>query len=182
MARRVQRQLIAFAFAASAFAQQAALDRISAASLRANVTYLASDELEGRATPSRGLDKAADYIAEQFRKAGLQPASEGTFFQTAPVRGATARNVAGVLRGSDPKLRDSYIIVSSHYDHVGLAMSGDDLIFNGANDDASGVVSVIELARALAAAKPKRSVLFMTFFGEERGLLDRKSTRLNSSH
>ena len=80
------------------------------------------------------------------------------------------RNVAGLLRGSDSKLRDTYIIVSSHYDHVGLASTGDDRIFNGANDDASGASSVIELARALAGAKPKRSILFMTFFGEERGL------------
>ena len=66
--RSVKRQLLALTFAATAFAQQSALDSISAASLRANVTYLASDELEGRDTPSRGLDKAADYIADQFKK------------------------------------------------------------------------------------------------------------------
>ena len=189
MARRIQRRIIAFAFAASAFGQQAALDGISAASLRADVTYLSSDELEGRATPSRGLDKAADYIAEQFKKTGLEPIN-GSYFQTANVAElstrmqqyvatlpagtpTTARNVVGLLRGSDATLRDTYIIVSSHYDHVGVGGSAEDKIFNGANDDASGSASVIELARAMAAAnpRPKRSILFMTFFGEERGML-----------
>lgn len=163
------------------------MERVSEASLRTNLTFLASDELEGRATPSKGLDKAADFIAEQFKKAKLEPVN-GSYFQTATLaevgtRGAqiertlapdaprTMRNVVGLLRGSDKKLRDTYIIVSSHYDHVGLATTGEDRIFNGANDDASGSVSVIELARALSKAKPKRSILFMTFFGEERGLL-----------
>jgi hypothetical protein len=178
MARGISGQLVTFALAVSAYAQ---LGPITADSLRANLTYLASDELEGRATPSRGLDKAADYIAEQFKKAGLEPI-EGSYFQTAlvaalPLRNvpadapATVRNVVGLLRGSDPVLRGTYIIVSGHYDHVGMAATGEDRIFNGANDDASGAVSVIELARALVSAKPKRSILFLTFFGEERGLL-----------
>jgi Zn-dependent M28 family amino/carboxypeptidase len=160
-------------FVAGALFAQPPLDRITPDSLRASITYLASDELEGRATPSPGLDKAADFIAEQFKKAGLEPI-DGSYFQTATVFGGSARNVVGLLRGSDPTLRNSYIIVSAHYDHVGLAKSGDDLIFNGANDDASGTASVIELAKAMAAAKPKRSILFMTFFGEERGLLGSK--------
>lgn len=178
MARRVSRQLALAAFFCASLLGEPKLSRqqrktiecISADSLRTNLTYLASDELEGRATPSPGLDKAATYIAEQFRKAGLEPIND-TYLQTAPVRDGMASNVAGLLRGTDKKLRDTYILVSSHYDHVGLARSGDDLIFNGANDDASGTVSVIELARALVKAKPKRSILFMTFFGEERGLL-----------
>jgi Zn-dependent M28 family amino/carboxypeptidase len=160
------------------------MERVTEASLRANLTYLASDELEGRATPSRGLDLAAEYIATQFRIAKLEPIN-GSYFQTANVdelsgnwkrnlpaeAPKTVRNVAGLLRGSDKTLRDTYIIVSSHYDHVGLASTGDDRIFNGANDDASGASSVIELAKALVRAKPKRSILFLTFFGEERGLL-----------
>jgi hypothetical protein len=85
---------------------------------------------------------------------------------------AKVRNVAGVLRGSDRELRDSYVMLTSHYDHVGLADSGEDRIFNGANDDASGTSSVIEVASALAAlpVHPKRSVLFTLFFGEEHGL------------
>lgn len=182
MARGISRQLVVLLTLATVHGQK--LGPITAESLRANLTYLASDELEGRATPSRGLDKAADYIAEQFKKAKLQPVN-GSYFQTAtveeltgnwkrnlpPEAPTTVRNVVGLLRGSDKKLRDTYVIVSGHYDHVGMATTGDDRIFNGANDDASGAVSVIELARALVKAKPKRSILFITFFGEERGLL-----------
>ena len=86
------------------------------------------------------------------------------------------RNVAGLLRGSDPALEDTYALVTAHYDHVGVRGApgeGVDRIYNGANDDGSGTVSVIELASALATLKthPKRSILFMTFFGEEKGLL-----------
>ena len=93
----------------------------------------------------------------------------------APVeRPVKLRNVAGLLRGSDPVLRDSYILVTAHYDHVGTDPSREpDPIFNGANDDGSGTVSVIEVASALSALhpRPKRSLVFMTVFAEEKGLL-----------
>ena len=88
-----------------------------------------------------------------------------------PVR---LRNVIGVLRGSDPALRDTYVLVSAHYDHLGVRGSGlGDHIYNGANDDASGTASVIEMAQALASLpeRPRRSIVFLAFFGEELGLL-----------
>jgi Zn-dependent M28 family amino/carboxypeptidase len=84
------------------------------------------------------------------------------------------RNVIGVLRGSDPVLRETYVMVTAHYDHLGVRGTGEgDHIFNGANDDASGTASVIEIAEALAAlpARPKRTIVFLTVFGEEMGLL-----------
>jgi Zn-dependent M28 family amino/carboxypeptidase len=84
------------------------------------------------------------------------------------------RNVVGLLRGSDPALKETYVLLTAHYDHVGVRPGvGGDNIFNGANDDGSGTVSVIELAAALSAApeRPRRSLVFMTFFGEERGML-----------
>ncbi len=91
---------------------------------------------------------------------------------TKPVK---LKNVAGLIRGSDPALADTYVIVSAHYDHVGVGgRPGEpDRIFNGANDDASGTAAVMELARVLAAVQPapKRSILFLTFFGEEKGLV-----------
>jgi hypothetical protein len=331
-------------------ARKAALDTIQADSLKGHLSFLASDLLEGRDTPSRGLDLAAEYIASQFRRAGLEPAGDDGFFQTArwkvvgpdpatfrfevqvgeksfqvpvdrvdlawndrlelsdlplvkldaarlkdadgaptdvagkavfvelpsmagvapekrsevfrsrrealgaigklkpalivdldpsttqgdgvprgrlidpespgggfgrirlgqestpaitvhdrelieaiqagpvgkvdgkltltlggPVeRPAAVRNVVGLLRGSDPALKDSYVIVSAHYDHVGIGAGKDgDRIYNGANDDGSGTVAVVELASALAKLepRPKRSILFLTFFGEEKGLL-----------
>lgn len=87
-------------------------------------------------------------------------------------RTVALKNVVGVVPGSDPLLKDSYIIVTAHYDHVGRSGEVDgDFVFNGANDDSSGVASVIELASALALAKPKRSVVFIALFGEEKGLL-----------
>jgi len=302
--------------------------RLTANDLKADVSFLASDALQGRGTPSPGLDVAAEYIAAQFRRAGLDPAGDDGYFQTAhfanvtpntegmeftveastgtiqapkasmalqqpaaadfahaavvkvpgtdaaaigaltadQVRGkvllldfpegssrmaiyrqlsgianrlqplliallgsggqptsTTARltdmtsapaipvllvwdesvrtalgkpgpveatisahipapasapvrlhNVVGLLRGSDPALRDTYVMLTAHYDHVGVRGAGEgDHIYNGANDDASGTASVIEIANALAAlpARPKRSIVFMTFFGEELGLV-----------
>jgi Zn-dependent M28 family amino/carboxypeptidase len=92
------------------------------------------------------------------------------------------RNVVGILRGSDPKLKDTYVLLTAHYDHIGtvdtatgLTMPvknpGPDKIYNGANDDGSGTVSIIAIAQAFAklTPRPKRSLVFMTFFGEERG-------------
>src|SRR5437868_10319996 len=105
---------------------RAALNHISADSLRGHLSFIASDALEGRATPSRGLDLAAEYIAAQFRRAGLEPAGDDGYFQTASVtpRGADkpaqARNVIGLLRGSDPTLKDTYVLVTAHYDQLGV--------------------------------------------------------------
>src|SRR5262249_5036012 len=86
---------------------------------------------------------------------------------------AKIRNVIGLLRGSDPVLSDTYVMLSAHYDHVGMTDAGEDRIFNGANDDASGVASLIEIASSLSAlpSHPKRSILFVAFFGEELGLI-----------
>ena len=170
-------------------AQAELLSSISADEMRGHLSFLASDALEGRGTPSRGLDIAAEYIASQFRAAGLEPLGDDGYFQTADWREIApkreqakyadapepllVRNVVGVLRGSDPALSKTYVMVTAHYDHIGIHGDGPDKIFNGANDDGSGTVSVIELARAFAAQKvrPKRSIIFMTVFGEEHGLV-----------
>jgi Zn-dependent M28 family amino/carboxypeptidase len=146
-------------------AERAVLDQISTRSLKENLSFIASDRLEGRATPSHGLDMAADFIAEQFRRAGLDPAGHNGYFQK-----GLAKNVVGLLRGSDPQLRDTCVVLSAHYDHLGVH---GDQIYNGANDDGSGTVSVIEIASALAAMNPspKRTIVFVTFYGEELGEL-----------
>jgi hypothetical protein len=305
---------------------------LTANGLKADVSFLASDLLEGRGTPSRGLDLAAEYIAAQFRRAGLEPVGDDGYFQTAnfatvtpntdgleltldagsaPVKAAPAsvtlqdpaatdlshapvikvsmedqtelaaltpdqvtgkvlvieagaqpagggrgrggagfvsarglkpaavivlqapaaggrggmgggrgggrprdastlpsfatlactdaafrtaldaaasptislhvaspkvepvklHNVVGLLRGSDPELKDTYLLVTGHYDHLGIRDNGTpDHIYNGADDDASGTSSVIEIANAMSGLpRPKRSILFMTVFGEELG-------------
>ncbi|MFO7894326.1 MAG: M20/M25/M40 family metallo-hydrolase [Longimicrobiales bacterium] len=88
---------------------------------------------------------------------------------------ATAPNVVGVLPGSDEELRDSYVVVSAHMDHVGVGRPDEtgDSIYNGADDDASGTAVLVEVAEALATLerKPRRSVLFVAVSGEEKGLL-----------
>jgi hypothetical protein len=285
---------------------QAAMNRVRAESIRAHLSFLASDVLEGRGTPSRGLDVAAEYIASQFRRAGIDPiyqplnlreaavdfegfqgvvydngrelhiggvpvsrdgiqverepllpavsaaipakdavvvfrgeigdrpkdllrqlgaleaklmivvdpsgrlvraatriatvpegqepkVSEGRFLfvpafpeNLAPdaritvkakpmaIRPVPARNVAGVFRGSDPMLRDTYVVVSAHYDHEGMRPFGSgDRIYNGANDNASGVTGMLEMAASFAALpeRPKRSVIFAAFAAEEDGML-----------
>ncbi len=322
----------------SAAAIDSALETISADSLRGHLSFIASDLLEGRDTPSPGLDIAAHYIASQFRRAGLEPAGDDGYFQTTemtqsrrtdedfsgsltvdgeliriPVErislmsaarsidlndltlfkvvfdenvadalaevdlsqhivitdmpnfrsvpadqrraffgqmqsflgavrdgggqliltidaptttgsgirsgrggfgrqrpamitlhgedtgavfdrlpaGATdatatirldeptessakVRNVVGVIRGSDPELAETCVLLTGHYDHIGVgAPVNGDAIYNGANDDGSGTVSVIEIASALAklSPPPKRSMVFMCVYGEERGLL-----------
>ena len=175
---------------------RAALEGVTAKSLEAHVSFLASDELAGRATPSPGLEAAAAYIASRFRMAGLEPVGDDGFYQTsewvlverrgrmrpqridqAPdVEGPhiTLKNVVGLLRGSDPVLRDTYILITAHYDHVGIRPgAAPDSIYNGANDNATGTAAVIELAEVLARSgiRPKRSILFMAVHGEESGLL-----------
>ena len=86
---------------------------------------------------------------------------------------AELKNVVGVLRGSDPELAKQALIFTAHLDHIGIANTTGDAINNGADDDASGVTAVLTLADAYTALtqKPKRSVIFMTFWGEEKGLL-----------
>lgn len=155
--------------------------RVRPEALRAHTAFLSSDLLEGRSTPSRGLDIAAEYIAAQLQRMGLEPLERRSYFQNAigplsrraALPAAPARNVGAILRGSDARLRNTYVIVSAHYDHVGMAQTGGDRVFNGANDDASGVASVLEVAYALSSLRPrpKRSILFLLFYGEERGLL-----------
>ena len=290
----------------------AAMNRIRADSMRGNVSFLASDLLKGRFTPSPGLDIAAEFIASQFRRAGLEPGGndgyfhnskygvvlpnsrglsgrlkldDGTYaldagnaaaFMNHPVdifnipllhvqsdpngvegravlvnsrdlaglmpkivdakpalivvldpdgqslqrasrasrphregdppvfpranwlfirkdiegdlanaeislradaaedRPFTLTNVVAILPGSDPVLKDSYVFVTAHYDHIGSLPPGEgDRIYNGANDDASGTVSVLELAASLSRLpqRPRRSLVFMAVAGEERGLL-----------
>jgi len=154
--------------------EQQLIDAITPAELRAHVSFLASDPLEGRDTPSKGLDVAAEYIASEFRRAGLQPAGDDGYFQTASFQGAKVRNVAAILPGADRKLKKTFLMVSAHYDHVGKKGAGaEERIYNGANDDASGISSMLALAEAFArlSERPKRSLLFIAYYGEEKGLV-----------
>lgn len=159
-----------------------AVDSIDGNRLKAAVHYLASDELEGRDSPSDGLNLAAEFIAKAFERAGLEKIIERSYLQTTTYKNrrdieGQVSNVVGVLRGQDPLLKETYVLITAHYDHLGKNERLDgDQIFNGANDNASGTAGVMELAEALAKAefRTRRSIAFVAFWGEERGMLGSK--------
>ena len=148
---------------------------ISEAAVKAEMEFLTSDELMGRDTGSEGIEKAANYIEAILSKNNVKPYFS-TYKDSFQVNGAAAYNVVGVLEGSDPTLKNEFIIISGHYDHIGIVQSIDgDSIANGANDDAAGSVAVLELAKYFGNLKKnKRSILFAFFSAEEKGLLGSK--------
>lgn len=165
-----------------------------------DIGVLAADSLEGRRTGTPGNDAAAAWIAARLRQLGVQPVAPDaatcganggcapTFVQpfvARPARGphdtaTTAlptRNVVGIVRGTDPALRNQFVVLGAHYDHLGRSTTGaldpdkGTEIRNGADDNASGTAAVLELARLLSRQPPRRSVLVVLFSGEELGLL-----------
>lgn len=144
---------------------------ISEAEVSEILRTLSSDELRGRKTGSAGIEEAADYIIDIIRKNGIKPYFE-TYRDSFVVNGITGYNIVGFKEGSDPALKNEFIIIGAHYDHVGIGKSvGNDSIFNGANDNASGTTAVLELAKFFADVNTKRSILFSLFSAEEMGLL-----------
>ena len=160
-----------------------------------HIEVLSSDSLEGRETGKPGQKMAAEYIANQFKKIGIPPYKRKTYYQKFKVKSERhickcddcdltffkrifkanqtirGENVLGYIEGSD--LKDELLIITAHYDHLG---KHDSLIFNGADDDASGVSAALEIAEAFMLAKkegngPRRSILIMPVSGEEKGLL-----------
>jgi membrane-associated protease RseP (regulator of RpoE activity) len=157
------------------FSQKALLD---------HVAWLSAPEREGRGLGTKGLDAAGDHIAAAFKAAGLEPGGDGgTYFQSFPSSkspsGAqvTLRNVIGVLPGSKAEWKGQSALLTAHYDHLGLGWpdvhKGDEgKLHPGADDNASGVAVMLELARVLASEeKPPRTIVFVAFAGEEAGLL-----------
>ena len=163
-----------------------------------HINILASDSLKGRETGKPGQKMAAAYIANHFKEIGIPPYKRKTYFQKFKVKSKRhvckcddcdltffkrvfksnqiirGENVLGFIEGSD--LKEELIIITAHYDHLG---KHDSLIFNGADDDASGVAGAMEIAEAFMLAKkdgkgPRRSILIMPVSGEEKGLLGSK--------
>lgn len=146
--------------------------QITSSSVGAIMDFLASDELEGRATGSAGIKKAASYIETVFKDHNVLPYFSSYKDSLSNYKGI-AYNIVGFLPGNDPALKDEFIVIGAHYDHVGTknAVNGDS-IANGANDNASGTAAVLEMARYFGHAKTnKRSLLFALFSAEEIGLL-----------
>ena len=161
-------------------------EAITRADMQERISFLASDAMMGRSTTSPGQEAAVRYLEEQYRAMGLEPTGDnGSFVQRYPFqqRGmrngpgaqpSMAPNVVAVLRGSDPALRNEYLVLSAHLDHVGVgsAVAGDS-IYNGADDNASGTAGLLEVAQTFASVeqRPRRSILFLHVSGEEHGLL-----------
>jgi hypothetical protein len=138
--------------------------------LRAHVETLASARFAGRR--GDGGQLAAEYVADAFKEYGLEPLFEGDFYQEIPGREpgeVLGRNVGARIVGADPAVRDDWIIVGAHFDHLGVR---DGVLYPGADDNASGVAMMLEIARTMARAaeKPRRGVMFVGFDLEEEGL------------
>lgn len=166
------------------------------ASARRLLTVIAADSMEGRAIWQRGSDRAAKYIAEQMRAIGLVPAGDSGYFQKVPgalqpngrimglprlsdldtvpaERRRMAVNVIGILPGKGMPSADSVVLVGAHYDHVGIrAPVNGDSIYNGADDDGSGTVAMLEIARIMKKwPASSRTVVFAALTGEESGFV-----------
>ncbi len=136
------------------------------------MNYLASDDLKGRDSGSEGIEIAAKYIENYFKSYQIKPHFE-TYRDTLSNFKKPAYNVVGVLEGNDQNLKNEYILIGAHYDHIGtIAPENGDYIANGANDNASGTTTVLEIARYFGTKKNNaRSLIFVLFSAEEKGLL-----------
>jgi len=152
---------------------------ISEKYVKQHIYTLSNDSMQGRKAGTDGIEKAAKYIESEFKRIGLKSFNSDSFrqeFRFVNPRSSnsellTLSNVIGLLEGS--KMKNEYVIISAHYDHLGKKDNGDgDLIFNGANDNASGVAAVLMLAEYFKKANiNKRSLLFVAFTAEEMGLV-----------
>ncbi len=139
------------------------------------VNYLASNDLKGRDSGSEGIEMAAKYIENYFKSYRLKPYFEN-YRDTLSNFKKPSYNIVGVVEGSDPELKDEFILIGAHYDHIGtIEPENGDYIANGANDNASGTSTVLEMARYFGTQKTnKRSLIFALFSAEEKGLLGSK--------
>ncbi|BEV03004.1 M28 family metallopeptidase [Chryseobacterium gambrini] len=158
----------------------AAYKEIKAEDLKKNLYVIASDEMEGRDTGSPGQKRAGEYMVNYYKGLGISyPKALGSYYQKVPSdfmkkRGGgnlpDSENILAFIEGSEKP--EEIIVISGHYDHVGTRNG---VVYNGADDDGSGTVAVMEIAKAFQAAKkagngPKRSILFLHVTGEEHGL------------
>lgn len=146
---------------------------IQAVDARAIVEILASDSLQGRKAGEEGGFMAAEYITAMLGEWGVEPLGDQGFLQPFTIGGCAMNNILAVIPGKSKE----YVVVGAHYDHVGIdtTIVGDNC-FNGADDNASGVSAVLQIARAVKKMRktPERSIIFAFWDGEEKGLLGSK--------
>lgn len=155
---------------------------ITARELKDHLYTFASDEFQGRDTGEPGQKMAAEYLKNEYKSLDIaSPLGSDDYYQEVPgsyfTRGEIkdTENVVAYIKGSS--IPEEVLVISSHYDHVGVDDEGN--IFNGADDDGSGTVAILEIAEAFKMARedgytPKRSILFLNVTGEEKGLVGSK--------
>ncbi|WP_343330499.1 M28 family peptidase [Polaribacter staleyi] len=153
--------------------------KIDSVTVKKHLYTLASDDMEGRKTGTPGIEKAAKYIENEFKRIGLTTydtlqnyRQTFTFTDKRSKKELTTSNIIGVLEGKSKK--NEIVVVSAHYDHLGIKHKEGQLdsIYNGANDDASGVTGVLALAEYFKVkGTNERTILFVAFTGEEMGLI-----------
>ena len=171
----MKKTLLIFLFAPCFIVAQTISEKV----VKQHIYTLSNDSMQGRKAGTEGIEKAAKYIESEFKRIGLKSFNSDSFrqeFRFVNPRSSnsellTLSNVIGLLEGS--KMKNEYVIISAHYDHLGKKDVGEgDLIFNGANDNASGVAAVLMLAEYFKKANiNKRSLLFVAFTAEEMGLV-----------
>jgi len=173
----VATSLMLIGYATTAFTQD--LRKITSDELKSWMSYIASDEMRGRANGSPEMKTAATWIADKFKEYGLKPLlADGSYIQNYSYSGRQQqkieeRNVIGIIEGNDPALKDQYLFLTAHFDHVGVRKgAGNDSIYNGADDNGAGTVTLIAIAKAISSsgAKPGRTIVFAAFSGEENGM------------
>ena len=167
--------------------------------LRQLLGTIAADSMEGRRSGTRGARVTASFLAAELERYGVTPGMEDGYLQPVPLArvGGAGRsslalpsetldfdtldssqilageaNVVGVIRGSDPDVAQEAVVIGAHYDHVGIGRAVDgDSVYNGADDDGTGTVAILEIARDLASVPPRRTVVVLLSTAEEAGLL-----------
>ncbi|MBU0473863.1 MAG: M20/M25/M40 family metallo-hydrolase [Bacteroidetes bacterium] len=155
----------------------------SAERMMETIKYLSSDEMIGRGIDSPEIEKAIEYIKSKFEEYGLLPgADNGTYYQTweqdvLNKKNIKLKNIIGIIPGADPEIKDAPLVISAHYDHLGLGWpdvrkGNEGKIHNGADDNASGIAVMLELIKTTAKSlNPARTVIFVAFTAEEAGLI-----------
>jgi len=150
---------------------------ISEKSIQTHLEYLSSDELKGRKFGSEEINTAATYIENVFKESNIKPYYK-TYRDSFPYKNQFGYNIIGFKEGVDPVLKNEIIILGAHYDHIGMLKGAKivngDAIANGANDNAAGSVSILELAKYFSNKPQKRSIMFVLFSAEEEGLIGSK--------
>lgn len=159
-------------FSAFTFAQEVSQERIKTV-----ISTLASDEMKGREIGTSENDNAAHYIASLFKENNLEYCTGNSYLIPFDYKGKTAYNVCGVKKGKANK----FLGFSGHFDHIGTSNNEGDNIYNGADDDASGITTLVGIADYFKNKNPEFSMVFMAFNGEEKGMLGSKAISVDQN-